>query len=48
MSTTSPTYVMKQNQGDGEVGITMLPALNFGKKRPNFDSIPAKIGRANW
>lgn len=38
----------RKYQGEGEEGITMLPALNFGKKRPNLDSIPAKIGNANW
>jgi len=24
------------------------PTLNLGKKSPNFDSIPAKMGRASW
>lgn len=32
--------------GDEETGTP--PALNLGKKSPNLDSIPAKMGKANW
>jgi hypothetical protein len=47
-SRTTNLVRQEKYQRDGEEGITMLPALNFGKKRPNLDSIPAKIGSANW
>ena len=32
--------------GDDETGNP--PALNLGKKSPNLDSIPEKMGRASW
>lgn len=31
---------------DDDVGTALL--VNFGNNSPNFDSIPAKIGPANW
>lgn len=40
--------IKQHHRHPGRYEAGAAPALNLGKKSPNFDSIPAKMGRASW